>query len=181
VCIINISWNELSLVLTSNVKGKALLWTEFSELFVFASFGKVRLSKFGNFSEKNGIFELAKFSRKSSEKSCEIKVRKKVWKLFKNVRKFRKFWKKYVKFEFLGQKIRKKFGKVWKKFGKVWKFQKLLFSDLSEIYEKMTLNSKFGNREKLVPTRKPTRKFGMQGLSERSTLIYNSIIWMATF
>ncbi len=30
---------------------------EFSELFVFASFGKVQLSKFGNFSEKTGIFE----------------------------------------------------------------------------------------------------------------------------
>ncbi len=54
---------------------------EFSELFIFASFGKVRLLKFGNFSEKNGIFEL-------------------------------------------------------------------------------TLNSNFGNREKLVPTEKPTRKLG---------------------
>jgi len=54
------------------VSSKALRLTEFSELFVFASFGNVRLSKFGNFSEKNGIFELAKFSRKSSEKSLDI-------------------------------------------------------------------------------------------------------------
>jgi hypothetical protein len=45
----------------------------FSELFVFASFGKVRLLKFGNFSEKNGIFELAKFL--NSRNFC-----KKVWK-----------------------------------------------------------------------------------------------------
>jgi len=44
----------------------------FSELFVFASFGKVWLS-LGNFLEKNGIFELAKFSRKS----LEIYVQKK--------------------------------------------------------------------------------------------------------
>jgi len=29
-----------------------------------------------------------------------------------------------------------------------------------ENYEKMTLNSNFGNRQKLVPTQKPTRKFG---------------------
>jgi len=48
---------------------------------------------------------------------------------------------------FLGQKVWKKFGKVWKfrklGFPNVWKFQKfqkLLFSELSEIYEKMTLN-----------------------------------------
>jgi len=45
---------------------------EFSKLFVFASFGNVRLSKFGNFSGKNGIFEHVKFSGKSLEKSSEI-------------------------------------------------------------------------------------------------------------
>ena len=67
--------------------------------------------------------------------------------------------------------------KVWKKdqkmFGisseKVWKFRKLGISELSENYEKIPFNSKFENHEKLVPTRKPTRKFGkkfgMQGLS----------------
>jgi len=27
-------------------------------------------------------------------------------------------------------------------------------------YKKMTLNSNFGNRKKLVPTQKPTQKFG---------------------
>jgi len=33
---------------------------EISELFVFASFGNVRFSKFGNFLEISGFFELAK-------------------------------------------------------------------------------------------------------------------------
>jgi len=40
------------------------------------------------------------------------------------------------------------------------KFRKLYFSEHSENYKKMTLNSNFGNREKLVPARKPTQKFG---------------------
>jgi len=53
-------------------KSKALRLMGFSELFVFASFGKVWLSKFRNFLEKTGIFELAKFSQKSLEKSLEI-------------------------------------------------------------------------------------------------------------
>jgi len=62
---------------------------------------------------------------------------------------------------FLGQKVWIKFGKVWKsweKLGKVGKqgfpnvrnlqkFQKLFYSELSENYEKMTLNSNFENRE----------------------------------
>jgi hypothetical protein len=72
----------------------------------------------------------------------------------------------------LGSKSSEKFGKVWKfrkldflnvrkldfpkvrklDFPNVRKFRKLLFSELSEIYKKMTLNSNFGNREKLVPT-----------------------------
>jgi len=43
---------------------KALRNMEFSELFVFASFGIVRLPKFGNFSEISGLFELAKILRK---------------------------------------------------------------------------------------------------------------------
>ncbi len=73
---------------------------------------------------------------------------------------------------FLGQKVWKKFGKnlekVWKSLEKVWKslekvqkfrkvvvpnvreFRKMSFSELSEIYEKMTINSNFGNHEKLV-------------------------------
>jgi hypothetical protein len=117
--------------------------------------------KFKKFSEKNGIFELAKFSRKSLEK---VRV------LFKNVRLFQKFQKKYVKFEFLSQKtlfLGQKFGdfeksleksleKVWKVrkqgFPNVWKFRKLFFSEISENYEKMTLNSNFGNRGKRIPT-----------------------------
>jgi hypothetical protein len=75
----------------------------------------------------------------------------------------------------------KKFGKVqkkiWKKFrnfgksseisetgfsecleiSEIWKFGN---SELSKNYKKMMLNSKFENREKLVPTQKPTQKFG---------------------
>jgi len=43
---------------------KALRKTEFSELFVFASFGIVRFSKFGNFSEISGLFKLSKILRK---------------------------------------------------------------------------------------------------------------------
>jgi len=72
---------------------------------------------------------------------------------------------------FLGQKVWKKFGKVWKsleKFGKFGYFGNRVFGTF-ENYKKMTLNSNFGNRQKLVPTQKPTQmfglKFGMQGLS----------------
>jgi len=58
----------------------------------------------------------------------------------------------------------KKFGKVRKQgfpnIRNLQKFWKLFYSELSENYEKMTLNSNFENHEKLVPTRKPTRKFG---------------------
>ncbi len=54
------------------VSSKALRKTKISELFVFASFGNVRFSKFGNFLEKSVFFELAKILRKS----LEIKVRK---------------------------------------------------------------------------------------------------------
>jgi len=41
-------------------EGKAMRKTEFSKLFVFASFGIVRFSKFGNFLEISCLFELAK-------------------------------------------------------------------------------------------------------------------------
>jgi len=43
---------------------KALQKTEFSELFVFASFGIVQFSKFGNFSKISGLFELEKILQK---------------------------------------------------------------------------------------------------------------------
>jgi hypothetical protein len=56
------------------------------------------------------------------------------------------------------------FGNVWKKvrnFGKsLEKVQKFGISKLSENYEKRMFNSKFENCKKLVPTRKPTQKFG---------------------
>jgi hypothetical protein len=49
------------------------------------------------------------------------------------------------------------------------RFRKIEISKLSKNIEKITLNSNFGNCEKLVPTRKLTRKFefkfGMQGLT----------------
>jgi len=62
----------------------------------------------------------------------------------------------------------------------LWKIQNLFYSKLSENYEKMTLKLIFGNREKLVPTRKPTRmfglKFGMQGLNHFMQLcVFRSI------
>jgi len=55
----------------------------------------------------------------------------------------------------------KKIGIIFAKIFVIFsRFRKLSFSELSKIYKKMTLNSNFGNREKLVPTRKPTQKFG---------------------
>jgi len=44
--------------------GKAMREMEFSELFVFTSFGIVRLSKFGIFLEISVFFELAKILQK---------------------------------------------------------------------------------------------------------------------
>jgi len=70
---------------------------EFSELFVFASFGNVRLSKFRIFLEKTGIFRTHKVFAKM-------------------------FGKKYGSLS--SEKSLEKFGKVWKSsenFGKVWK------------------------------------------------------------
>jgi hypothetical protein len=75
----------------------------------------------------------------------------------------------------LRQKVWKNSEKVWKKDQKMFgkssenvrkfrKFRKSGISELSENYEKMTFNSKFENHEKLVPTRKFGKKFGMQGL-----------------
>ena len=93
---------------------------------------------------------------KSNKKN--LFLRQKVW---KNSEKVWKVWKK----------DQKMFGKSSEK---VWKFRKLGISELSENYEKMTFNSKFENHEKLVPTQKPTRKFGkkfgMQGLSQRNKI-----------
>jgi hypothetical protein len=70
----------------------------------------------------------------------------------------------------LRQKVWKNSERVWK----VWKKDRKKFgkgsesSESSEIpnfqnyknYEKMMFNSKFENHEKLIPTQKPTRKFG---------------------
>ncbi len=126
------------------------------------------------------IFE-KKFGKKIRNLSSE-----KVWILFENVCKVQKFWKKFIKFEFLSQKtlflgqkvwkfwkkfgkslekVRKKFGKSSEKFGKSLESLETGFSECSEISEivlfrnfqkllKNDVNSNFGNREKLVPTRK---------------------------
>jgi len=51
----------------------------------------------------------------------------------------------------------------------------VLYSELSENYENMTLKLNFENCKKLVPTQIPTRtfefKFGMQGLTSDATLL----------
>jgi hypothetical protein len=58
------------------------------------------------------------------------------------------------------------FAKFFVIFSRFWKIEN---SEISKNIEKITLNSNFGNCEKLVPTRKPTQKFefkfGMQGLT----------------
>jgi len=114
----------------------------------------------------------------SNSQNFGKKVWKKVWKfkfgksldINQNCMSISKISKNYVKFEFLSKKkqfLSKKnlvFGS--KSLEKARKFRKSSetgFSECSEIsenYEKMPLNSKFENREKLVPTRKPTQKFG---------------------
>jgi len=126
---------------------------EISELFVFASFGNVRFSKFGNFSVITGISEVRKLPRK--------KFGKKFGKLFENVRKFRKFRKNDVLFEVLPCFSVKKFGKVQKKvrkkfgnFGKIleisekfWKFRKN-FGNFGNWFFRMFGNfGNFGNLE----------------------------------
>jgi len=47
------------------IQTKTLQKTEFLELFVFASFGIVCVSKFGIFLEISGFYELAKISQKN--------------------------------------------------------------------------------------------------------------------
>ncbi len=71
-------------------------------------------------------------------------------------KKIRKVWVFESKNAIFGSKSSEKFGKVWKSLEKG--FSK--HSEISENYEKITLNLNFGNREKLVPTQKPTQKFG---------------------
>jgi len=102
----------------------------------------------------------AKKFGKSLEKSSDIN---------QNCTSILKILKKLWKFEFLSQKTLFLGQKVWKNsetgFPNIRKFWKLFYSKISENYEKMMLNSNFGNREKLVPTQKLTQKFGMQGLT----------------
>jgi len=144
------------------------------EVFLYLFYYRVRPCVRRNFlnfsflrvSEKFGCQSSEIFWKKlefSNSQNFREKVWKKVWK-FKFGKKFGNYSKMYV-FEskkpcFWVKKL-DKLRKFWKLgFPNVRKFRKLLFSKLSEIYEKMTLNSNFGNREKLILTRKPTQKFG---------------------
>ncbi len=87
-----------------------------------------------------------------------------------------KFRKSLESLEKRSENVRKKLGKSSEKVQKFWK---LGITELSENYEKMTFNSKFENHEKLVPTQKPTRKFGkkfgMLGLT--LVLLFDPIIF----
>jgi len=86
--------------------------------------------------EKPELFELAKISKK----------------YFGN--KFGNY------FLFLSQKTLFLSQKVWKQglpnIRNLQKILNLFFSEFSKNYEKNMLKSNFGNREKLVPTQKPT-------------------------
>jgi len=65
---------------------------EFSELFVFASFGIVRFSKFRNFPEISSLFELAKILQKYLGNNFQF-LGQKVWKSSERSEKFRKVQK----------------------------------------------------------------------------------------
>ncbi len=107
-----------------------IFWT-----FRFCEFRKSSAVEVRKFFGKKRNFQTRKFFAKSLEKSLEIYVRKKVWKLFENVRKFQFFWKKYIKFDFLSQKTLFMGQKVWNKFGKVLKSLETGFSKCLEISE----------------------------------------------
>jgi len=81
------------------------------------------------------------------------------------------FWvKKPCFWGFWGQSSKNRVkNKGFRTFWIYGKFGICSIPNFQKITKKMTLKSNFGNREKLIPTRKPTRmfglKFGMQGLS----------------
>ena len=129
---------------------------EISELFIFASFGIVGFSKFGNFLEISRFFKLAKILRRHFGNNFGNNF------LFRGKKPC--YWvKKTCCWGFWDQKHG--FPNI-PNLQIIWN---LFYSELSENYEKMTLKSNFGNCKKLVPTQKPTRmfglKFGMQGLN----------------
>ncbi len=105
--------NELFLYFN---RGNSSNVTEITELFVFASFGKVHFLKFGNFLEITGFFKLAKISRKKFGNNFLFLGQKTL---------------------FLGQKVWKKFGKVWKQgFPNIlnfWKFWKLFYYTFQKV------------------------------------------------
>jgi len=94
-----------------------------------------------------------------------------MYKILKILKKVCKVWVFESKNPVLGskssEKVRKKFGKFRKSsetgFSKcleILEILEIIFSKISENYEKMTLNSNFGNCEKRVLTWKPSQKFG---------------------
>ncbi len=107
---------------------------------------KVRKLKFGNNFEYYSNFTS---NTKILKKLCKIWGFRSKNPVFRS-KCLEKSSKKVLKFRILV------FPNVWK----FRRFRKFGNSKLSENYEKMTFNSKFENREKLVPTRKLTRKFG---------------------
>ncbi len=100
-----------------------------------------------------------KFRNLSLEKSLDINQNcTSIMKILKKLYKVCVFESKNPVFE------SKSLEKVWKirtqGFPNIRKFQKLLYYEISKNYKNMTLNSNFGNREKLVLTQKPAQKFG---------------------
>jgi len=120
----------------SYLLSKALRKMEFSEFFIFVSFGIVRLPKFGNFSEKPGFSKFAKILQTKFGISLGLKPL------------------------FLGQKnllLRQKQGYWGQKQGfpnipNIQNIWNLFYSEFSENYKKMTSKSNLNFREKLVPT-----------------------------
>jgi len=131
---------------------KALQKTEFSEFFIFASFGIVRFSKFGKFSKKPGISEFAKILWKNfGNKFGSIPPVIGSKKLF--LRQKQGFW---------GQK--QGFPNILN----LRNIRNIFYSEFPENYKNVMSKSNFYFREKLVPTQILTQifefKFGMQAL-----------------
>ncbi len=101
--------------------------------------------KFGNFSEKNGIFEITKFSQKSSEKKFGNLKSKKSLDIKRNCTSISKISKKLCKvgvfeskkpvFGSKSSESLEKFRKVWKSSEKVWKVRKQGFQNVRKFWK----------------------------------------------
>jgi len=104
-----------------------------------------------------------KFRNLSSEKSLGInrsctsisKISKKLWKVWVFESKNSVFASKSL--EKVRKSLEKFVNRVFRTFGN---FGNCSIPNFPKITKKMTLNSNFGNHEKLIPTRFLTRKFG---------------------